>query len=100
MPARRGTPARWWRSAAAPGPARVGAASFGLRLPRPAPRGATARLDALVAPARVLLGQTNDERLHLIVERRSPSATARVGPGASDQPPMPAQQRLWRDEKT
>src|SRR6266511_614553 len=68
-------------------------------MPRPAPRGVTARLGCAGSPPRVLLGQTNDELLHLIVERRSPCSPARVGPGASDQPPMPAQQRLWRDEK-
>jgi GNAT superfamily N-acetyltransferase len=56
-------------------------------------------LDALVAPARILPGQPDDQVLELLVERRSPCSAVRVGPGAGDQPPMPAQQRLRLDEE-
>ena len=61
-------------------------------------------LDALVAPARVLPGQADDKLLQLLVGWRSPCCVVRVGPGAGDQAPMSAQQRvrgpgspgLWR----
>jgi hypothetical protein len=56
-------------------------------------------LDALVAPARVLPGQADDQLLQFLVEWRSPCSAVRVGPGAGDQPPVPAQQRLWPDEE-
>jgi hypothetical protein len=51
-------------------------------------------LDALVAPARVLLGQADDQLLDVVVERRSSLSSARVGPCARDESPVPAQQRL------
>jgi hypothetical protein len=56
-------------------------------------------LDPLVAPARVLAGQADDQVLQLLAERRSPGCAVRVGSGAGDQPPMPAQQRLRLDEE-
>jgi hypothetical protein len=37
-------------------------------------------LDALVAPARVLLGETDDRLLDLVVKRWSPLSMMRVGP--------------------
>ena len=42
----------------------------------PRPEAQQLALDALIAPARILLGQTNDELLHLIVERRCPTPGA------------------------
>jgi len=56
-------------------------------------------LDALVAPAWVLLGQANDQPLDVLIERRSPCSGVRVGPGASDQAAVPAQQGLRLDEE-
>jgi hypothetical protein len=56
-------------------------------------------LDALVAPARVLVSQADDQLLDAVVERRSSLSTAWVGPGAGNQAPMPAQQRLWLHEE-
>jgi hypothetical protein len=56
-------------------------------------------LDALIAPARVLPRQADDQLLDLPVERRPPRSTTRVGPCAGDQPPVPAQQRLGPDEE-
>jgi len=50
-------------------------------------------LDALVAPARVLRGQPDDQLLHLRVQRRPTGLKVWVGPAAGDQAPMPAQQR-------
>jgi hypothetical protein len=55
--------------------------------------------DLLVAPAGVLLGEPDDQLLHLLVQRRPAGLAVRVGPRASDQPPMPAQQRLGLDEE-
>jgi hypothetical protein len=55
-------------------------------------------LNALVAPARVLPGQTDDQLLHLLVQRW-PADPVWVGPRAGNQAPMPAQQRLWRHEE-
>jgi hypothetical protein len=57
-------------------------------------------LDALVAPARVLPGQADDQLLYLLVQRWSAGLVVRVGPGASDQLSVPAQQRLGLDEET
>jgi hypothetical protein len=56
--------------------------------------------DTEIAPARVLPGQAKDEFGDLVVEGigRGPAA-ARVGPGPSDELPVPAQQRRRRDEK-
>jgi hypothetical protein len=56
-------------------------------------------LDALVAPARVLAGQPNDQLLQLLVELRSPCCVVWVGPGARDEAAVPAQQRLGLDKK-
>jgi hypothetical protein len=56
-------------------------------------------LDALVAPARVLCGQADDQLLDVLVELRPPLAKARVGPRACDQAPVPAQQRLRGNEE-
>jgi hypothetical protein len=39
-------------------------------------------LDALVAPARVLLGETDDQLLDVVVKRWSPLSMMRVGPRA------------------
>jgi hypothetical protein len=51
-------------------------------------------LDPLVAPAWAFAGQADDQLLQFLVEWRSPGSAVRVGPGAGDQPPVPAQQRL------
>ena len=56
-------------------------------------------LDALVAPARVLPGQADDQLLHLLVQWRPAGLAIRVGPGAGYQPPVPAQQRLGLDQE-
>ncbi len=56
-------------------------------------------LDPLVAPAGVLPSQAEDQLLYRVVEWWSPYSSMRVGPGASDQPPVPAQQGLRLDEK-
>src|SRR4029450_104176 len=56
-------------------------------------------LDPLVAPGGVLGGQTDDQLLDLRVERGTPASTMRVGPGAGDQPAVPAQQRLRLDQE-
>jgi hypothetical protein len=56
-------------------------------------------LDALVAPARVLLGETDDQLLDVMVERRSPLSMTRVRPGARDEAAVPAQQRLGLHEE-
>ena len=56
-------------------------------------------LDALVAPAWILPRQADDQLLQLLVKWRSPGSAVRVGPGAGDEPPVPAQQRLRPDEK-
>jgi hypothetical protein len=55
-------------------------------------------LDRLVAPARIFPGQMHDQRLHLLIQRRSPWS-ARIGPGAGDQATVPAQQRLRLDKE-
>jgi hypothetical protein len=49
-------------------------------------------VDALAARAWVLLGQADDQLLQLLVEWGSPGSAVRVGPGAGDQLPVPAQQ--------
>jgi hypothetical protein len=56
-------------------------------------------LDALVAPARVLGGQADDQLLCMFVQRWSPASTMWVGPRAGDQASMPAQQRVGLDEE-
>jgi hypothetical protein len=54
--------------------------------------------DALVAPARVFRGQANDQLPDVGIQLRPARCTMGIGPGPCDQPPMPAQQRRWRDE--
>src|SRR6266540_2494151 len=56
-------------------------------------------LDALVAPMGVLAGQADDQLLRFLVGWWSPWPAVRVGPGAGDQPPAPAQQRVGVDEE-
>jgi hypothetical protein len=56
-------------------------------------------LDALVAPARILLGQADDELVDAVVERWSPLSMTRVGPRACDEAAVPAQQRLGLHEE-
>ena len=56
-------------------------------------------LDTLVAPARVLYGQADDQLLDGLVELWPPLANSRVGPRARDEAPVPAQQRLRGDEE-
>ena len=74
-----------------------GAAGRGCRDPHPgAPQFS---LDALVAPAGVLLGEADDELLDLRVEGWTPRSTPRIGPHPFDQLPVPAQQRLGPDEE-
>jgi hypothetical protein len=51
-------------------------------------------LDALVAPARVLCGETDDQLLDLVVKRSSPLSMMRVGPSPGDEAAVPAQQCL------
>jgi hypothetical protein len=55
--------------------------------------------DALVAPARVLAGQPNDQLLQLLVELRSPCCMVWAGLGAREKAAVPAQQRLGPDKK-
>ena len=68
-------------------------------MPRPAPQAQQFPLDALIAPAGVLPRQADDQLLDLLVERRPPRSTTRVGPCAGDQPPVPAQQGLGPDQE-
>ncbi len=56
-------------------------------------------LDPLVAPAGVLPGQADDQLLHLLVQWRPAGLAVWVGPGAGDQPTVPAQQRLGLDQE-
>ena len=56
-------------------------------------------LDALVAPARVLCGEADDQLLDSLVELWPPLANTRVGPRARHEAPVPAQQRLRGDEE-
>jgi hypothetical protein len=55
--------------------------------------------DPLVAPSRVLLGEADDQLLHLLIQRWPTGLAVRVGPRPGDQPPMPAQQRLGLHEE-
>jgi hypothetical protein len=83
-------------AAAVPGRARGGAAWSESRS-HAEPQQLT--LDALVAPAQVLLGQPDDQLLHLRVQRRPTGLAVWVGPAAGDQAPMPAQQRTRGNEE-
>jgi hypothetical protein len=56
-------------------------------------------LDALVTPARVLPGEADDQLLQPLVQRRPACLAVRVGPGAGNEPPVAAQERLGRDEE-
>jgi hypothetical protein len=56
-------------------------------------------LDPLIAPSGVLLSETDDQLLHLLVQRWPAGLAVRVGPGAGDQPSVPAQQRVGLDEE-
>jgi len=56
-------------------------------------------LEALVAPARVLGGQTDDQLLHLLIQRRPACLAMRVGPRAGDQAAMPAPQGVRGDQE-
>jgi hypothetical protein len=56
-------------------------------------------LDALVAPARVLRGEADDQLLEVEVQQWPAAVAVRVGPCAGDQPPMPAQHRPRPDEE-
>jgi hypothetical protein len=56
-------------------------------------------LDALVAPARVLPGQPQDQRNQLVIERRTTASTIGLGPFARDQPPVPSQDRVRRHQE-
>ena len=56
-------------------------------------------LDALVAPAGVLRGEADDQQLHVLVESWPAGVALRVGPGAGDEAPVPAQQRVGLDEE-
>jgi hypothetical protein len=49
-------------------------------------------LDALVAPARMLLSEADDQLLEVIVQRWPPVAATREGPGSCDHATVPAQQ--------
>jgi hypothetical protein len=68
-------------------------------MPRPAPQAQQVPLDALIAPARVLPPQADDQLLDLLAERRPPRSTTRVGPCAGDQAAVPAHQGVWPDEE-
>jgi hypothetical protein len=57
-------------------------------------------LDPLVAPARVLPGQADDQLSHVLVQRWSAGLVVRVGPCAGHQASVPAQQRLRPDDET
>jgi hypothetical protein len=47
----------------------------------------------------MLAGQADDQLLDVGIQLRPARCTMGIGPGPCDQPPMPAQQRLWRDEE-
>src|SRR6266540_7132302 len=55
--------------------------------------------DPLVAPAWVLARQPQHEFARGGVDRRAPGPRARVGPSPPHELPVPAQQRLRRDEQ-
>src|SRR4029450_2130228 len=56
-------------------------------------------LDALVSPARVLRRQAQDQLLRLRGQRRSARAPGSVGPAATDEVAVPAQQRCRLDQE-
>jgi hypothetical protein len=55
-------------------------------------------LDALVAPARILSGEAEDQLLHLPGKRWPARLAMRVGPSTRDQASVPAQRRLGLHE--
>jgi hypothetical protein len=63
------------------------------------PQAQQSPLDALIAPARVLPPQADDQLLDLLAERRPPRSTTRIGPGAGDQAAVPAHQGVGPDEE-
>jgi hypothetical protein len=56
-------------------------------------------LDALVAPARILRRQLDDQLLQVRGQWRPAGLAVGVGLRAGDQPPVPAQQRVGLDEE-
>jgi hypothetical protein len=56
-------------------------------------------LDAAMPPGRVLVGQTQDQRPQLRIDRGPPSPGVRVGPIPGQQLAVPAQQRGRGDEE-
>src|SRR6266536_2802283 len=56
-------------------------------------------LDALVAPARVLSGQPQDQRHHMVGEWRTTAPMVGLGPFAGDQPAVPPQDRVRRHQE-
>ena len=56
-------------------------------------------MEALVAPTGVLGGQADNQLLQVPVEWWSSWLAVRIGPGAGDQSPVPAQQRLRVDQE-
>jgi hypothetical protein len=56
-------------------------------------------LDPLVAPSRVVVGQTNDDCLDVVGHRWPTLRGCRVGPAAADHPSVPTQQCVGRDHE-
>src|SRR5664280_737637 len=57
-------------------------------------------LDPLIAPARILACQTQDQRRECGLERGPPAPLVRPeGPFATHHLPMPAEDGRWRDEQ-
>jgi hypothetical protein len=67
------------------------------RGPGPVPETEQFALDPLIAPAGILPRHLPDQHHEPGVNWR-PSCFWRIGPPPADQPPMPAQQRVWRHE--
>jgi hypothetical protein len=78
LPAGARTPATRCLPGVVPDRARGGAAWYGPPWPIPARQAAGVALDALVAPARVLRGQADDQLLRAVVQRWSAGLAARV----------------------
>jgi hypothetical protein len=91
-PGRGHRPWRWIQSMTAEGGADCGCRDLH-------PEAQQFSLDALVAPAGILLGQADDQLLDVVVQRWS-SGLVRVGPGTGDEASVPAQQRLRPDQET
>jgi hypothetical protein len=56
-------------------------------------------LDALVAPARILVSEADDQLLEVVVQRWSPVAATREGPRSCDHATVPAEQCLRLDQE-